>query len=41
MSDYGICEQIQEDLISFLDGMDKSILDEVCQIVVDNERESK
>ena len=31
-----ICEQIQEDLLTFLDGMDDSILDGVCQIVVDN-----
>jgi len=31
-----ICEQIQEDLMTFLDGMDNSILDGVCQIVVDN-----
>jgi len=31
-----ICEQIQEDLLTFLDGMESSILDGVCQIVVDN-----
>jgi len=31
-----ICEQIQQDLLTFLDGMDNSILDGVCQIVVDN-----
>ena len=31
-------EQIQEDLMTFLDGMDQEILDQVCQIVVDNFR---
>tara|TARA_A100001037_G_scaffold292370_1_gene307609 strand:- start:402 stop:548 length:147 start_codon:yes stop_codon:yes gene_type:complete len=31
-------EQIQEDLMTFLDGMDQKILDQVCQIVVDNFR---
>ena len=31
-----ICEQIQEDLLTFLEGMGDSILDGVCQIVVDN-----
>lgn len=31
-----LCQQIQEDLLTFLDGMDQSILNGVCQIVVDN-----
>jgi len=29
-------EAIQDDLRTFLDGMDDSILDKVCQIVVDH-----
>lgn len=29
-------EQIQEDIMSFLDGLPKSMIGEVCQIVVDN-----
>ena len=28
--------QIQEDIITYLDGMDDEIIDEVCQIVVNN-----
>lgn len=36
-----ICEQIQEDLLTFLDGMDSSILNGVCQIVVDNFKEEE
>ncbi len=36
-----ICEQIQEDLLTFLDGMDESILNGVCQIVVDNFKKVK
>jgi hypothetical protein len=36
MNDNGLSSQIQEDLISFLDGIDQKILDHVCQIVVDN-----
>jgi hypothetical protein len=31
-----ICEQIQEDLMCFLDGMDQEVIDNACQIVVDN-----
>lgn len=29
-------EQIQQDLLCLLDGLDQAILDQVCQIVVDN-----
>ena len=29
-------EQIQEDLMTYLDGMDEEIIDNVCQIIVDN-----
>lgn len=29
------CEQIQQDLLCVLDGMDVSTLDNVCQIIVD------
>ena len=36
-----ICEQIQEDLMAFLDGIDNYILDGVCQIVVDNFKKEK
>jgi hypothetical protein len=32
----GIKMQIQEDIITYLDGMDDEIIDEVCQIVVNN-----
>ena len=28
--------QIQEDIITYLDGMDDEIIDDVCQIVVNN-----
>ena len=31
-----IKEQIQEDLLTYLDGMDEEILTQVCQIVVNN-----
>ena len=36
MTYLNICEQIQEDLLTFLDGMELSILNGVCEIVVDN-----
>ena len=29
-------EQIQEDLLTFLDGMDNEILDGICEIIVKN-----
>ncbi len=29
-------EQLQEDLMTFLDGFDQEILDGLCQIVIDN-----
>jgi len=29
-------EQIQQDLLTYLDGMDEEILTQVCQIIVDN-----
>jgi len=36
-----IKEQIQNDLITYLDGMDKQIVDDVCKIVVDNFNKKK
>ena len=32
----GIKMQIQEDIMTYLDGMDDEIIDDVCQIVVNN-----
>ena len=29
-------EQIQEDIMTFMDGQDDSVIDGLCQIVVDN-----
>ena len=29
-------EQIQEDIMSFMDGQDNKVIDDLCQIVVDN-----
>jgi hypothetical protein len=29
-------EQLQEDLMTFLEGMDDEILEGVCQIIIDN-----
>ncbi len=31
-----LSEQIQEDIVTFLDGMDDQILDTLCRIVVSN-----
>jgi hypothetical protein len=30
------CNQIQEDIITYCDGMDTDVIDNLCQIVVDN-----
>jgi len=31
-----VSEQIQEDIIAYCDGMPSEVVDELCQIVVDN-----
>jgi hypothetical protein len=31
-----ISEQIQEDIIAYCDGMPSEVVDELCQIVIDN-----
>jgi hypothetical protein len=36
MTNQEISEQIQQDLMCLLDGMDQKIIDHACQIVVDN-----
>lgn len=36
MTNREISEQIQEDLMCFLDGMDQEVIYYACQIVVDN-----
>ena len=34
-------EQLQQDMLAYLEGMDQSILDQVCSIIVDRVNEYK